>query len=185
MIQNIAYTIYPVDTAYHTTIDLSTLTGTDVTGFSGYTVVSKILLAENIVGGERVRLSLRAPNSANGSVSAVYFGEAATTGNAYNFASTPKQITFGGKTGLTLTAKKVFTSDPVIVDFNPGKSHIVAMNVNASTILRGTAPAGVRQIVSYYKAATSEAGTVSKASGYTSQANAVYSLLTIEASRVV
>lgn len=179
---SIVSSVLDVDRQFYPAVDLRTMDGVDVTGFSSYTVATKIRNTENKIGGSRYRLQFRAPNASNGSVSAVYIGLAATSGQAYNFASTPTQVTFGGKTSLTLTAKKTFTSDPIIGDFNPSQAYIVAMNVSSSALRRYTGnPA--RGVTSYYKAATSEAGTVSKASGYTAQSNTAYSIILIEASR--
>lgn len=181
MIQLSVPVILPPDRQFHTTVDLQGLVGTDVTGFSGYTVVTKLQRPINQVGGSRVRLVIRAPNDANSSVSAVYLGEAATSGHAWSFSSAATQVTFSGQAGLTLAAKGVFMSDPVVFDFNPAVAHLVAMNVTSSSLRRLTA--SDTSVISFYKAATAEAGTTTKSSGYTSQASTSYGLVLIQAAR--
>lgn len=183
MIQLSIPTIIEPDRQFHIAVDLRDMDGVDVTGFSGYTVVTKIRRQENLLGGSRIRVVIRSPNNTDSSLSAVYIGEVATSGNAYDFASSPTQLTFNGKTALTLTAKQVYASDPVTLDFNSGKAHIVAMNVSSSALRRFTAPAGERNVISFYKAAVSEAGTAAKGSGYTAQADTAYGLTLIRASR--
>jgi hypothetical protein len=183
MLQIVVPVILGVDRQFHRAVDLRDLDGVDVTGFNGYTVVTKIRRTENQLGGSRIRLVLHGPNNSSGSLSAVYIGEAATTGYAWSFASSATQVTFNGASSVTLNAKDRVTSDQITYDFNPARAHIVAMNVSASSLRRLTAPKGDRAIVSYYKAATTEAGTTVKSSGYTTQADTSYCLEVIHASR--
>lgn len=177
--------VLDVDRQTQTAVDLSSLEGTDSTGFSGYTVVTKIRRAENIVGGNYIRLVLRAPNNTTSTLTAVYIGEVAASGNAYDFASTGTAVTFGGSASLSMAAKGVYVSDLITFDFNPAKAHLVAMNVSATALRRYTAPAGTRGVVSFYKAALSEAGTTVKTAGYTAQADTAYAIETIRSSRTL
>jgi hypothetical protein len=174
-----------IDRQWENAVDLRTYTGSDVTGFSGYTIAVKMKTGVNLLGGTKTRVFIAAPNTAACSWSAMYIGEGATTGNAYNFATTPVQVTFGGKTSLTLAQKGTATSDPIALDFNPTKTHILAFNVSSSALRRLTTTDPAKQVISYLKAATSEAGTVAKASGYAGHTNISYGLKLVQAWRAV
>lgn len=182
MLQLLQLTNHEVDRRLETAVDLRSMDGTDVTSFSGYTVLTKIRRQENLVGGSRVRVRLRAPNGADVTLTAVYFGECATSGNAYDFSTTPTQLTFGGSASVTIPAKGIVVSDPIVFDFNAARHHIVAANVSSGTLRRFSSPAGTRHVLSYYKAATSEAGTAAKSTGYTAVADTAY---TVEIIRVL
>jgi hypothetical protein len=176
MLQLLQLTVHDVERRLETAVDLRAMEGTDVTSFSGYTVLTKIRRQENLVGGSRVRLRLRAPNGADVTMTAVYFGECATSGNAYDFSTTPTQLTFGGSASVTIPAKGIAVSDPIVFDFNVARHHIVAANVSSSTLRRFASKAGTRYVTSYYKAATSEAGTAAKSTDYTAVADTAYSV---------
>ena len=181
---NVPVILAAIDRQYENTVDLRNLVGTDATAFNSYTVVVKIKASENLVGGTKCRLAIRAPNTTTCAWTAMYFGQAASSGNAYDFATTPVQVLFGGLGGLTVQQQKTVMSDPINLEYNPAKAHVLAINVSGTTLRRLTSTT-TRGVVSYYRAATSEASTVSKTSGYTAQANTSLGLSLIQAWRAV
>ena len=176
--------VLDVNRQFSLAVDLTSLPGADATTFTTYTVVTKMRRSENLRGGNRVRVTFRGPNSTSCTLTAVYFGRAATTGNAYDFASSPTQLTFGGKTSVTFQANKSYSSDPITFDFDPSNPHIVAMNVSTATLRRLTAPTESTGLTSYYRAATSEASSTTKTAGYTAQADTAYAIVSILASGI-
>lgn len=175
-------TILDVDWQNNLAVDLRSMTGTDVSGFSGYTVVVKIRRVENLVGGSKVRLRIAAPVGSSGSLSAIYFGRSAgASGRAWDFASSPTQVKFNNGTSLTLSANGIYTSDPFTFTFDTTRAHSVAMNVSSSALRKLTTPVGGHSVASFYKAATSEASSTTKSSGYTAQGRTSYGIFLIKA----
>lgn len=64
----------------------------------------------------KVRLTYgAAPGGAGASTTSVYVGVAANSGNEYDFAGTPVEVTFGGLSGFNLAAGDTITSDEIVL----------------------------------------------------------------------
>lgn len=133
--------------------------------FSSSTSVQKyngVLASKN-----QYRITLNSSTDA-GTISSIYFGEAATTGDAFDFKSSPAPVavTFGASSSLAMTANQSYTSDPISF---AGTGGIIMISWVTGSDLVLTPRINMTGPALYYKNSVSEASTVNK-SGYTSYA---------------
>lgn len=163
----------------------------------GYTIITKIPAAYIAQTGSSCRLRLMLPKSA-GTISNVYIGQAATSGNAYDFDGGQVQVQFNGANGITWAASSAthdILSDDIAFAITATEAVLVAFNVASSTSLMTTSTlafsattgSGIPNynknspIVSYYHASLSEAGSTTKTASYGVQSGVDYGVYYIEA----
>jgi hypothetical protein len=132
---------------------------------ANYTVVNKIRPPALLVSGTKVRLTVEAGLRAGGTVSATYIGLSSISGDPWDFASTPTQITWDTATSLTLLVGKVHVSDEIDFTLDATKAITIAYNITSGCRLRYTGNLGTNYLA-YSKSGVSEAGTVNKGASY-------------------
>lgn len=132
------------------------------------------------VDGEKVRLTLQSGSGATGSTITAYFGEAAASGDAYDFATTPQPVNVGGTNTFTLPGSSAtVVTDEIPISFDHTKNYILSFYCSVtSNGVRFLTSGGGGNFVAYYKNA-SDAATVN-ASGYSSTSGRIYALTRIE-----
>lgn len=150
---------------------------------AGYTVVTKIPASSIMVPiGRQIRLTLSGVTS-GAAINAVYIGNPATSGNAYDFNGSQVQVTFSALSGFTIASQQTgirWYQSSDVIDFSPTSNVLlVAYNIGSGT---GTAVAQytLSGATTYYKSAVQAAATSAKATGYTAAANVVNLLHKIE-----
>ncbi|MGM5087520.1 hypothetical protein E0H64_17640 [Rhizobium leguminosarum bv. viciae] len=137
--------------------------GVNGTGF-GSTTVRQTIAAANLanIGGSKVRLTFRA-GTGSAAIDNVYIGHKAASGDAYDFESTPTQITFsGGSAGATVATNSTLLSDEIAFTIQSGKDLIVAIDFGAAAVVsRGLTQTGWQA----YRKSANDASTVN-ATGY-------------------
>jgi WD40 repeat protein len=128
----------------------------------------------NISGG-RVNVTFGADGAGTFAVDKVYIGQAALSGDPYDFQGAPTQLTFTGAAGFSITGATTITSDTVDFNLDPNKTLIISMH----TTVGGGAGIGDAPSItgwSVYTKAGDDASTVD-ATGYTAVAAATSSVL--------
>lgn len=98
-------------------------------GYQTYTWVMVMNAALFSVSGSKVRITFNAGTGAGWAMDAVYIGEKAAAGDAYDFAATPTQITFsGGSSGFSLSASGSILSDEITFTFDKTKNYCIAQD---------------------------------------------------------
>lgn len=129
------------------------------------TIVEKVFSGGLARTGNIVKVRMRASTAGPVTVSACYIGLAATSGDAWNFASSPTQLTWSGSSSVTLTADLESDSDQVAFAVT-GASIAIAMNITAlgwNRFRTGLSSDYVR----YFKSGVSEAASTTKGASYT------------------
>jgi hypothetical protein len=104
--------------------------GTNGTGYNGYTARLKFAASVLSTSGSRVRVTFKAGITQPLCVNNAYIGEAAASGNAWDFAASPVRLTFnGGASGFTTPAGTNMVSDGIAFALDEAKSYIVALEV--------------------------------------------------------
>lgn len=151
-------------------------------GWSGFTIVSKYQIGALAVSGNPTRITVKAASSAGGTLSAIYIGQVATSGNAYNFDGGQVQVLFGGSGSLTLTAGGgPYLSDDIAFSIDQSRAICLAYNVTGTTTLARLNSLG-SNYVSYYRNAVAQAASTLKSSDYTVAAGAILNCFKIEVS---
>lgn len=152
---------------------------------TSYTVVNKLLPAAFTRFGNFTRLKLYGPASISAAaiaINSIYIGNAATSGNAYNFDGNQVQVKINGDTSVSVPSGGVpITTDPVNFVIDGTKSVLIAMTFGTAAAVPYRSSLGTN-FVAYYKSATSEAGTTLKSASYTAQSAIMYSSFIIEVS---
>jgi hypothetical protein len=149
-------------------------------GSSGATVRNVIESTALTRTGDRVRLSFLSDTSGTFQIDACYIGKKASSGDAYDFASAPTQVTFNnGSAGFDVAANVTTVSDEIVFDFD-GSDIIVAFHMpNATDDSYRTLTAGSANYQAYFKNNVSEAATVN-VTGYTDMGRDLAALKLIE-----
>ena len=153
-------------------------------GTSDYTFVTRYEIADmnNIPTGTVTEvyiefLSSLATSSYYCDVGPVYIGVAAASGDVYDFASTPTQLTFdgGSSTWSPVSASESKNTDTVSFSWDKTTDLLVALWSNASPSITSYAGANTNFTTSrsYFKAGTDDSATVDK-TGYTGPGSAMY-----------
>lgn len=138
---------------------------TNDAGWNGYTLRQRIEAAQlSNLQGSGSRITFRSSVSAGGmTIAKAYIGQAATTGDTYDFAATPIQLLFAGMANVTVAQNAEVQSDEA--EFYPatGQPLLLSMYFNAAsaTYSKNTQTGWL----SYYKAGDSAAAV--NTSGYT------------------
>jgi len=117
--------LYKPDAAINNEID-ETFTGSVSIG--NYTIRTVMAAVQFSNSGNQLRLTLQAGSGSLGGTK-VYFGEQASSGNDYDFAGPPTQITFDGGNASTGTLGPNATklSDIIDFDFDHTKNYVFAL----------------------------------------------------------
>lgn len=158
----------------------------DTGGWNGYTLVNEFAIAGlslpslPIVG---VRCTFQAAAATEGlTITNAYIGHKAASGDAYDFAATPTQLLFGGAAGYAIGIGSQQVTDFAPFAYNKTSNLLVAFYVNggASVDTLRYIASGVSNVNSWFRAATNEAGTVNKTTGYTANAGRLLAINKIE-----
>lgn len=121
---------------------------------------SKIL----VTGGTLIRVRFKA-GTGGYAISKAYIGEGASSGDAYDFATTPTQLLFNtGSASFSIGASATITSDDTSFSIPAGKNLCVAWEQTASTYAQAYLTTSGYTAGSNYKSAA-DAATVDK-TGY-------------------
>lgn len=142
------------------------------TGWSGFTQRQRFGSAL-VVAGTKIRLTAAANIAA---VGAMYVGIAATSGDNYDFATTPVQVTFSGSGSVNIGMASQVLSDEIPLTILTGDAILVASYFSGTSTIM--AQAGVTNRNSYYKAGN-DASTVN-ASGYSTSVNPLHLFSKVE-----
>ena len=135
-----------------------------------FTVVAKYLAGAIVQTGNTVRLTLSGPLTAGHSatITAVYIGHIATSGNAYDFDGNQAQVTFGGSGSVTLGPNETKVSDEITFTISAAKALLIAYNQSTGTYFPYKNGLGTNYLY-YAKPSVSQASTTVKDStGYSS-----------------
>lgn len=140
-------------------------TWTTQSGYNNVTI--RVVMLAGVISGSKLRLRFQASASQSTVVSHVYVQIGSTSGDPYDFASTPVEVMFGGAAGFSLTADQYIDSDDVALPLAISDSLVVSFVV-ASTNVQRRASNYVPGFRMYYKAGND--ATTQNTSGYTEQA---------------
>lgn len=147
---------------------------------SGYTIVDKYLPAAFSAVGTTIRLTIQGPALGTGTLNAVYIGQAATSGNAWNYDGGQVQVTFSNSAAVSFIAGQSIVSDQITFTIDKSKAILVAYNVGSSTTLRKMSSLNTTNFISYVHSALQEAGSTSKTASYTAATGTSYITSQIE-----
>ena len=105
--------------------------------FSGY-AVRQLISSGNLLtsGGTSVRVTFLLSASVSATITGAYIGHAASSGDAYDFETTPTQLFFGGDAGVTVAANTSQITDPANFVIDPAKNLIVSFQCSSNTAVR-------------------------------------------------
>jgi hypothetical protein len=133
--------------------------------------------------GSDVRLTIQsaATGGEGTAITSLYIQEKASSGNAYDFASSPVQLLVGGSGSFTIppnTAVYAEPASPFAIDET--KDYILSAYFNdaANDDVRGRN--SVTGATNYFKASANEASSTTAAAGYSSTASAVRLIALVE-----
>ena len=138
------------------------------------TTIRQVIAAAAIsnAGLDKVRVTFRSGASGEGlSISSAYIGQAADSGDAYDFQSTPVQLKFSGNNGFDIAVNSTITSDEAVFSIPAGKNIVVSFVVDDSAADNTRYKATLSNYQYYLKTSTDDAATVNT-SGYTTGADA-------------
>lgn len=154
------------------------LTGGNSAGWSGYTlrqVIPASLLSES---GSLVRLHLHASSFSGFTIDALYIGEQAAAGDAYDMkasAPAPTQLLVSGSGTIVASWDEIIITDALAFAIDETKTYIVSMHFSAASEFRYVN--GVAGASAYNKAAVNEASTAD-VTGYSAIASNPVRLIT-------
>lgn len=155
--------------------DVSWALDTDYSGLQNATM-RVVFTTPFSTSGNSFKITFEAKSSGdNFSTTACYIGEQGA-GDAYDFASSPTQITFSGAGGFDIAAGNTIESDKISFSIDSTKNYVVAYHVanNASKDdVRGKS--GLGDVDSYSKTGGDDTTTVD-ASGYTGDSGRNYGI---------
>lgn len=133
--------------------------------FGGYTNRQVMTAAANLApGGYKTRITFHSSLVTAGcTINNAWCGIGSTSGDLYDFASTPTQIKFGGNAGVTIGNNQDVVSDEILIAPQAGENFVIAFYMTGTSgLAMKNTEAGMQ---SYYKFAN-DASTIN-ASGYT------------------
>lgn len=136
----------------------------NIAGWDGYTIRNRVNAAVLTHSGSSVRLTLTGPTAgAPAVIGAMYIGQAAASGDAYDFAATPTQITVGGSGSFTVGVGQVVVTDWIDFTLNEAQNYVTSFYVTSGDLRykNGTSPD-----YATYSRAGNEAATVNATTGY-------------------
>lgn len=168
------------ETAFTQTITGASPVAAGASGMNVRNVIEGSLLTRT---GSKVKLTFKSATSGTQSfiIDKCYIGKQASSGDAYDFASAPTQVTFnGGSAGFTIAnGGNTLTSDEIVFDFD-GSDIIVSFHTVGTTgegFSVKTAASAAMQ--AYYKNAADDSATVN-ATGYTDMSRDLAGLTSIQ-----
>lgn len=136
-------------------------------GWMGYTARQIFSAAEVLISGDTIRLFFYG-SVASYTLTEVFVGHGAATGNAYDFASAPVRVTFSGANSLAITTPTVgggVWSDPIPFNIDETKPLVVAYDFSGVVACSMPRDTGATE-VTYWKAGTGASSTT--VSGFSS-----------------
>lgn len=130
---------------------------------SGYTNVQTIPASIITRNGSSVIVEFES-GAGDMNVTGAYIGEQASSGDAYDFSTTPTQLLFSGLGSFTLGLGSVISSDKITFSIDETKTYLIAFQMAAGGYMKQTND-NSQNTNNYYKNAL-DAATVNK-SGYT------------------
>lgn len=119
----------------------------------------QVIPASVVISGTKARLTLRGGSSGNYGVDAAYLQHAAASGDAYDFSSTPVQVTVGGSASFSVPQGGQVVTDEIIVAITAGVRLIYSQHISVQAIA-GVYNSGTTGYDPYSKASVNEAATV-------------------------
>lgn len=144
-------------------------------GWNGYTMVvrfpaSVLTLPSGSI--TQMRVTIEAGSVEGVTITNAYIGHRAGSGDVYDFATTPVQLLWGGSGTKAIAAGVQEVSDWAIFAYDKTTDLLISAYTNGGasvdTYRRLVTATGV---FTYERAATNEAGTVNKTTGYTATSN--------------
>lgn len=133
-------------------------------GWANYTL-RQVTPSSAVVSGSKIRVTFRGASSgANLVVAAAYVGIMAASGDTYDYASTPTQITVSGSPGFSVPINTDVLSDEIPFAMSSGQRLVFGVNCTSGDM--GIMTPGSSDWIKYEKSGA-DAATVD-ASGYTS-----------------
>lgn len=156
--------------------------GANGNGWNGFTGVERIpvsVMTPPASGIVKVRLRLQASTSESFTITNAYIGHRAASGDAYDFATTPVQLLFGGSGSKVIAANTEEWSDWANFAYNKTSdflfSFYCAGGASSDALRRSTSATSM----SDYEKIANDAATVNK-SGYSTNDNIIHLVNTIE-----
>lgn len=139
-----------------------------MTGFFGQNLRINIPASLLSLSGNWVRLTFKAHPGVPARVDGAYIGDAALSGNPYDYAATNNaEITFDeGSTGVTVPAGSSTTSDPIEFTFDEAKAKVIAVHFSPIGIGNSGISAGDLSGVNGYLRFAADETSVADVSGY-------------------
>ena len=128
--------------------------------------------------GSQVRITLEASSTAGFVLVACYIGVGASSGDVYDFDTTPTQILFSGIAGVTLGTGATVVSDAATFTILPSRSLVVSAYFSTATSIRSSAGTNYSLSRGYSKAGNDV--TTVNATGYAAATSENYLVKKIE-----
>lgn len=150
--------------------------------WSGFTIRQLIASAQiSYTGLTYVRVTFESSGAQALTIDKAYIGHAATSGDPYDFESTPTQLLFSTSAGFAINAGTQKVSDTLTFSVQASKNLIVAFHVSGDATHDDVrAKATQTGWTAYYKTSVDEAATVN-VTGYSTSAKAALAIMRIEA----
>ncbi len=167
--------------SWHTVFSLGA-EGVSSGGWSGYTIRTVIDKAYLPGACTKARLTFRGSGGGGSATSKVYLGEAAASGDAYDFLATPTQVLFSGSAGFSGLASGVeLLSDELIISISGGSNLVYGHLSGAAAWGASYSPGAAVNFSSILSSGYhfgDEAATVNATTGYTP--NGAYPVVKLE-----
>lgn len=139
----------------------------DGTFTANYTLVQKYQPAQIVATGNYIQLVVRGPLTAGTTtvISNTYIGKPATSGDAWDFTSSPTRVTWSGSNSITLETGQYYSSDVITYTLDDVPT-IIAFDIASGSTARYRSGLNSSNVTLYYKSGVAEAGTVDKGASY-------------------
>lgn len=163
-----AYGTASFTTAFDSTAALTTTSGVALNGHTVRQVIQNLFFTRD---GSRIRLTFKAAAAGTFAITKCYIGVQASSGDVYDFANAPTQVTFsGGSAGFSISTGATIVSDELAfeIDTSVAPGVVIAYQISGTDddMAAATASFGGANYAPYYKAGDDV--TTVNASGYTS-----------------
>lgn len=111
------------------------LTGVSGSAVFGANTTFRIVIKPNYftVPITNIRVTFFCGAGSSNPITAAYVGQQASSGDAFDFASTPTQILFGGSSGFTMSAGSTKVADTATVTLDVTKGIIVSLDMSGGS----------------------------------------------------
>lgn len=153
----------------------STTPASDAGGWNNFTLRTVYAAASLTPSGAptQLRLNIQGGSFEGVIITEAYVGAKAAAGDAYDFATTPIQLTWSGSAGTSIMSSATVTSDWVNFAYNGTSGIVVALYMNGGAAQDEFAYRAAVGNVDAYFVAGNDAATVNT-SGYTLQVGRAY-----------